>query len=92
VRWHLWGDSGGASPRLTGTGHGGDELRCLQGAAGALATAQLWRGGLRGLEPGFPPRSSFCGREDLIVYFYPMAVAISAVMDVPDIILNAPHE
>jgi hypothetical protein len=30
-----------------------------QGAAGALAAAQLRCGGLRGLEPRFPPRSSF---------------------------------
>ena len=30
-----------------------------QGAAGALDAAQLRRGGLRGLEPGFPPQSSF---------------------------------
>jgi hypothetical protein len=40
-----------------------------QGAAGALATAQLQRGGLRGLEPGFSPWSSFNDREDLVVYF-----------------------
>ena len=29
-------------------------------AAGALAATQLRHGGLRGLEPGFPPWSSFC--------------------------------
>ena len=40
-----------------------------QGAAGALDAAQLRRGGLRGLEPGFPPQSSFHDREDLVVYF-----------------------
>ena len=39
-----------------------------QGAAGALATAQLWHGGLRELEPGFPPWLSFCNRVDLVVY------------------------
>ena len=63
-----------------------------QGAAGALATAQLRPGGLRGLEPGFPPRSSFHDREDLVVYFQLVATAVSAMMDVPDIILNSPHE
>ena len=40
-----------------------------QGAARALATAQFRRGGLHGLELGFPPRSSFREREELIVYF-----------------------
>jgi len=60
-----------------------------QGAAGALATAQLRHGGLRGLEPGFPPRSSFRDREDLIVYFQSTA---AVVMYVPDIILNVPLE
>ena len=62
------------------------------GVAGALAAAQLRRGGLRGLEPGFRPRSSFRDREGLIVYFQPAITTVSAVMDVPDIILYAPHE
>ena len=63
-----------------------------QGAVVALAVAQLWRGGLCGLEPVFPPRSSFRDREDLVIYFQPAIAAVLAMMDVPDIILNAPHE
>jgi hypothetical protein len=63
-----------------------------QGVAGALATPLLRHGGLRGLESGFPPRSSFCDREDFVIYFQPKAAAISAVLDVSDIILNAPRE
>jgi hypothetical protein len=63
-----------------------------QGAAGALAATQLWRGGLRGLEPGFPPRSSFCAWDELVVYFQPTGEAVSSLMDVRDIILNAPRE
>ena len=52
----------------------------------------LQHGGLRGLESGFPLWSSFRDREDLVLYFQPVATAISAVMDVLDIILNTPHE
>jgi hypothetical protein len=63
-----------------------------QGAVGALTATQLQRGGLRGLEPGFPSWSSFHDQEDLVVYFQPTATAISVVMDVSDIILNAPRE
>ena len=53
-----------------------------QGAAGALAVASLWRGGLPRLEPGFPKWSSFHNREDLIIYFHPTTTVVLAMMDV----------
>ena len=63
-----------------------------QGSTGALDATQLRRGGLLGLEPGFSRRSSLRNREDLAIYSQPMVVAVSDMMDVLDIILNAPHE
>ena len=65
---------------------------CL-GTTLAMATTQLWLGeDLTVVEPGFLGEMSYRQREILIGKLSTMSDGILAMVDVEDIIRNAPHE
>ena len=67
---------------------------CIRlGAALAMATAQLRLGeDLTVVEPGFSGETSYRQRQNLIGKFSAVADGIRAVVDIEDIVRNAPHE
>jgi hypothetical protein len=63
------------------------------GATLAIAAAQLWLGeDLTVVEPRFPGETSYRQRQNLIGEFSAMGDGILAMVDVEDIVRNAPHE
>ena len=62
-------------------------------AASAMATAELWLGeDLTMVEPGFPGEMSYRQRQNLIGEFFTVGDGVLAIVDVEDIIHNAPHD
>ena len=58
-----------------------------------MATAQLWLGeDLTMVEPGFPGETSYRQHENLIDKFLAVGNGVLAVVDVENIIRNAPRE
>ena len=65
----------------------------LLGATLAMAAAQLWLGeDLTVVEPGFSGETSYQQRENLIGEFSAVVNGVLVVVDVEDIIRNAPRE
>ena len=63
------------------------------GATLAMATAQLWLGeDLTVVEPGFSGETSYRQRQNLIGEFFTVGDGVLAIVDVEDIIHNAPHD
>ena len=67
---------------------------CIRlGAASAMAAAQLWIGeDLTVVEPRFPGETIYRDRENLIGDFSAMDDCVLAIVNVVDIISNAPRE